>query len=63
MAKDVKSAMKTSGETDGKSNKLGGGGRFQQLKNKGLSDKLTAWIGRRAHGAKKMAKWAAAGKK
>lgn len=63
MAKDVKSIMKKSGTTDGKPNKLGGGGRFQQLKDKGLSDKLSAWIGNRKHGSKQMHKWAAAGKK
>lgn len=56
MAKDI---MKKTGKTDGKSNKLGKGGRFQQLKDKGMSDRLAAWIGNKKHGASKMSKWAA----
>lgn len=63
MATDVKSIMKKSGKTDGKSNKLGGGGRFQQLKNKGLSSKLAAWIGDRKHSQSKMSSWAAAARR
>jgi hypothetical protein len=63
MAKTVTDVVKKSGTTGGKSNKPGGGGRFQQLKNKGLSGKLAAWIGRRKYGSSKMAKWSAAGKK
>ena len=54
--------LKKKGETDGKSNKLGGGGRFKQMEKKGMSDKLIAWIGRRKHGAKAMAKMSAAGR-
>lgn len=54
---------KKTGTTDGKSNKLGGGGRFQQLKNKGMSGGLAAYIGRKKFGASKMAKMAGAGKK
>lgn len=55
--------IKKSGKTDGKSNKLGGGGRFQQMKKKGMSSALVAWIGDRRHGKKQMAKWAAKGRK
>lgn len=55
--------LKHSGKTKGKSNKLGGGGRFQQLVNQGKSPALAAWIGRRKYGAKKMASMAAKGKK
>lgn len=62
MASDVKSIMKKTGTTDGKSNKLGSGGRFKQLENKGLSSKLAAWIGNRKHGTKKMHTWASKGK-
>ncbi len=53
----------------GKSMKLGGGGRFQKLKNKlakrGYSDPaaLAASIGRKKYGAKKMASMAAKGRK
>ncbi len=63
MKKTAKSVMKKSGTTDHKSNKLGGGGRFQQLKDKGMSDRLAAWIGDKVHGSKQMHKWAAKGKK
>lgn len=51
------------GKTDGKSNKLGGGGRFKQMEKKGMSDALIAWIGKRNHGEKKMASMSAAGRK
>jgi hypothetical protein len=54
--------IKKKGKTDGKSNKLGGGGRFKQMKNQGKSDALIAWIGRRRHGTKKMASMAKKGK-
>lgn len=53
---------KKTGKTDGKSNKLGGGGRFQQLKNEGMSGGLAAYIGRRMYGKKKMAQMAAKGR-
>lgn len=50
--------------------KLGGGGRFQELKEKlakkgGISDPaaVAAKIGREKYGEKKMAKWSAAGRK
>lgn len=63
MAKNLKDVVKTKGNTDGKSNKLGGGGRFQQLKNQGKSNALAAWIGDRKYGSKKMGKMAAKAKK
>ena len=46
--------IKKKGTTYGKSNKLGGGGRSQQLKDKGMSGALIAWIGDRKYGKKKM---------
>lgn len=63
MAKHVNEIIKKTGKTDGKSNKLGKGGRFKQMENKGLSPKLAAWIGDKVHGKNKMAKWAAKDKK
>lgn len=54
--------IKKKGKTDGKSNKLGKGGRFKQMEKKGMSDKLIAWIGNRKHGSKKMGEWAAKAK-
>lgn len=54
--------VKKTGMTDGKSNKLGGGGRFQQLENKGVSPALAGFIGRKLYGKKKMAKMASQGK-
>jgi hypothetical protein len=61
-------AIKTKGKYKGKSNKLGGGGRFKQMEDK-LKGKVddpaavAAAMGRKKYGAKKMAKMAAAGKK
>jgi hypothetical protein len=55
--------IKKTGTTDGKSNGLGGGGRFQQMVNSGKSPALAAFIGRKIYGKKKMAKMSAAGKK
>ena len=46
-------ALKHSGKFEGKSNKLGGGGRFKQLEAQGKSPALAAWIGRKDLGAKK----------
>ena len=63
MAKTATDVLKKKGKTGGKSNKLGGGGRFKQMENKGLSAKLTAWIGRKNHGSKNMAEWSAKGRK
>lgn len=49
-------ALKHTGKTDGKNNRLGGGGRFQQLLNKGKSPALAAYIGRKKYGAKKFSR-------
>jgi hypothetical protein len=59
---DPKTTKKT-GTFQGKSNKLGGGGRFAQMEAKGVSPALAAYIGRKMYGKKKMAKMAAKGKK
>lgn len=56
-------AVKKTGTTDGKSNKLGGGGRFQQLENQGKSPALAAFIGKKLYGKKKMTKMASSAKK
>lgn len=64
-------AIKTSGSYKGKSNKLGGGGRFAQvtdkLKSKGYSSDrakaIAASAGRKKLGKAKMQKLAAAGRK
>jgi hypothetical protein len=63
MAKDASDILNKKGKTDGKSNKLGKGGRFKQMENKGLSAKLVAWIGNKNHGSKQMHKWAAKDRK
>lgn len=54
---------KKTGTTNGKSNALGGGGRFQQLKDKGVSSGLAATIGRKLYGNKKMVAMSAASRK
>lgn len=54
---------KKTGSTDGKSNSLGGGGRFQQMVNSGRSPALAAYIGRKVYGKKKMTKMSSVGKK
>lgn len=54
---------KKTGTTNGKSNKLGMGGRAQQLKNKGMSGALIGYIGRSLYGKKKMANWSSKGRK
>lgn len=51
--------IKKTGSTDGKSNKLGDGGRFQQMRDRGMSPALAAYIGRKRYGAKAMAKMSA----
>ncbi len=56
-------AIKTTGKFEGKSNKLGGGGRFKQLEAQGKSPALTAFIGRQKYGDSKMQSMAAKGKK
>lgn len=58
-----KNTTKKTGTTNGKSNALGGGGRFQQLQNKGMSGGLAAYIGKRLYGKSKMSNMASAGKK
>lgn len=55
----------------GKPLKPGGGGRFQRLKDQLMAEgksaesaeRIAAAIGRKKYGAKKMAKWAAKGRK
>lgn len=54
---------KKTGTYDGKSNKAGGGGRFAQMKAKGVSPALAAFIGRKKFGAKAMSSMAATAKK
>lgn len=56
---DKKDTTKKTGKFEGKSNKLGGGGRFSQMEDKGVSPGLAATIGRKLYGKKKMAKMAA----
>lgn len=64
-------ALKKSGSYKGKSNKLGGGGRFAQMVDamakkgmgKGKASAIAAAMGRKKYGAKKMASMAAKGKK
>ena len=63
--------LKKSGTYKGKSNKLGGGGRFAQVatgimksgKSKKQAQAIAASIGRKKYGAKKMAAWSAKGRK
>lgn len=59
--------IKTTGSYKGKSNKLGGGGRFAQLTAKAGGGKKGAAIadaaGNKKYGKSKMSKMAAAGKK
>ena len=63
-AKKAKSKkLKNTGTFQGKSNKLGGGGRFKQLVAQGKSPALAAFIGRKSLGKAKFQKLAAAGKK
>lgn len=54
-ALNPKKPIKKTGKFQGKSNKLGGGGRFKQMIAKGKSPALAATIGRKKYGAKKMA--------
>jgi hypothetical protein len=63
-------AIKTTGKFRGKSNRLGGGGRFAQVvakmpKGMPLREKkaIAAIQGRKKYGAKKMASMAAKGRK
>lgn len=59
----AKTEIKHSGKFHGKSNKLGGGGRFAQMVASGKSPALAAYIGRKSLGKKKMASLAVKGKK
>ncbi len=63
----MKGKVKTTGTYKGKSNKLGGGGRFAQVAAKAGGGKkgaaIAAAIGRKKYGAKKMSVMAAAGRK
>ena len=43
--------------------RLGSGKRFKKLTKGGMSSALSAWIGRKKYGKKKMAAMAKAGKK
>ncbi len=60
-------ALKTTGKFKGKSNKLGGGGRFAQLAAKAGGGKkgaaIAAAAGMKKYGKAKMSKMAKAGKK
>lgn len=62
-----KGAVKKSGTFKGKSNKLGGGGRFAQVAAKAGGGKkgaaIAAAVGRKKYGKSKMQKMAKAGKK
>ncbi len=55
--------IKKTGKFQGKSNKLGGGGRFKQMVAQGKSPALAAYIGRKSLGKAKFQKLAAAGRK
>lgn len=44
-------SIKKSGKFDGKSNKLGGGGRAAQLKSKGVPGGVIGELARKAHAA------------
>jgi hypothetical protein len=67
----IEGGLKKTGSYKGKSNKLGGGGRFAQLKNKiessGKSPEaaaaIAAKVGMKKYGKKKMASMAAKGRK
>lgn len=54
---------KKTGSYKGQSNAVGGGGRFKQMTDQGMSPGLVAYIGKKKYGAKRMAAMAAAGKK
>lgn len=60
-------AIKKTGKFDGKSNRLGGGGRFAQVAAAAGGGKegaaIAAIAGRKKYGAAKMSKMAQAGKK
>lgn len=53
---------KKKGSYKGKSNAPGGGGRFKQMTDNGVSPGLAAFIGRKKFGAKTFSKMATKGK-
>lgn len=59
----VSPKIRTTGTFRGKSNRLGGGGRFKQLVAQGKSPALAAFIGRRRYGSRAMSAMAAAGRR
>ncbi len=63
LAKALSSRVKKTGTFQGKSNKLGGGGRFKQLEAQGKSPALAAYIGRKSLGKSKFQSLAAKGRK
>ncbi len=71
IAKKIEGGLKKTGSFMGKSNKLGGGGRFAQLKSKIMASgksvsaaaAIAASIGRKALGKKKFQSLAAKGRK
>lgn len=68
LAHAMNSTVKKTGTFRGKSNKLGGGGRFAQIEAKAKASgaknpaAVAAAIGRKKYGSKKMASMAAKGK-
>lgn len=58
-----KGTTKKTGTFQGKSNALGGGGRFAQMTAKGMSPALAATISRKIYGKRKTQQMAAAGRK
>lgn len=63
MKKKSKKGLKKTGKFEGKSDNLGGGGRFKQLVAQGKSPALAAFIGRKSLGKARFQKLAAKGKK
>jgi hypothetical protein len=55
--------VKKTGTYKGKSNKLGGGGRFKQMVDMGIPAGVVAEMGRKKYGKMRMAKWSAMGRK
>lgn len=61
MASNNFNTQKT-GSYQGKSNAAGGGGRFKQMTDHGVSPALAAYIGKKKYGSKAFSKMAAKGK-
>lgn len=53
---------KKTGTYKGKSNAVGGGGRFKQMTDSGMSPALASFIGRKKYGSSALSKMAAAGR-